>query len=177
METIVFSLLGLIVLGAVIGCSSPAGLDIRNVAARAMEHRAGYGRATGGHPGDEVGELMEALNATQRELRAARVQLELSRQQPFPQGKDGGPWVAGRRAGRTRSTTRSRRSAGGRVDQRRAAAAICVRTRRGLQPEPDPGAGQAGALITRQIAEFTAPQQPRRNCSTSILWCAATCNS
>ena len=178
METIVFSLLGLIVLGAVIGLFfTRLAWDIRNVAARAMDIVQGYrGEQLAVTRGDEVGELMEALNATQRELRAREVQLELSRQQHFHKEKMvamgslaaalaheiNNPIAA--ICGVAESISDVRRSH------------LCPNQGVVCQPELILEQAKRVALITRQIAEFTAPQPAEAQLLDLNSLVRSTCN-
>lgn len=89
LEGTALSLVGMLVLGAVTTLFfSRLTIDIGRLEARAREVVRGYR----GDPleitrGDEIGGLMQAVNAMQSDLRAREVQLELSRQQHFHREK------------------------------------------------------------------------------------------
>ena len=88
-ETVFFSFLGIIIVGVVMAIFfTRLTWDIGRVGRRAMAIVKGYrGTPLELTRGDEVGELMQAINEMQSELRERERQLELSRQQQFHQEK------------------------------------------------------------------------------------------
>lgn len=162
LETIVFSLFGLIVLGTVTALFfSQLTWDIRNLATRAMAIVQGYrGLPLPITRGDEVGELMGALNTMQLELRKHETQIELSRQQHFHKEKMAAvgslaaqlaheinnPIAAIAGVAQSISEVRGNQRCGSR-------GVVC-------QPELILEQARRVSLITRQIAEFTAPHSP-----------------
>jgi two-component system, NtrC family, sensor kinase len=159
-ETIVFSLLGLTVLGAVTALFfSKLAWDIRNVAARAIDIVQGYrGAPMPVSRGDEVGDLMAALNNMQHELRRHETQLELSRQQHFHKEKMAAVGsLAAQLAHEINNPIAAIAGIAQSIDEVRqnqccsSSGALC-------QPELIIEQAKRVALITRQIAEFTAPQ-------------------
>ena len=89
LEGTALSLVGMLVLGAVTTLFfSRLTIDIGRLEARAREVVRGYrGVPLQITRGDEIGGLMQAVNAMQSDLRAREVQLELSRQQHFHREK------------------------------------------------------------------------------------------
>jgi signal transduction histidine kinase len=162
LESIVFGLIGLIVLGTVTALFfSQLTWDIRNVAARAMAIVKGYrGQPLPVNRGDEVGELMDALNTMQHELRKHEAQIELARQQHFHREKMA---AVGSLAAQLAHEINNPIAAIAGVAQ----SISDVRTGRQCSNElsvchPELILEQARrvSLITRQIAEFTAPHPP-----------------
>ena len=84
-ETILFSFLGIIIAGAIMTIFfTRLTWDIRRVGTRAMAIVKGYrGQELVISRTDEIGDLMEAINQMQSELRDRERQIELSRQQHF----------------------------------------------------------------------------------------------
>lgn len=85
LETLFFLFLGIVVVGAAITIFfTRLTWDIRRVGARAVAVVKGYrGRPLEVTRGDEIGDLMVAINQMQDELRNREKQIELSRQQQF----------------------------------------------------------------------------------------------
>ncbi len=160
LEIIVFSLVGLIVLGAVTALFfTQLAWDIRNVAARAIAIVHGYrGQHLPISRGDEVGELMEALNNMQTELREREAQLELSRQQHFHKEKMA---AVGSLAAQLAHEINNPIAAIAGVAQSISDVRQthhCPNQGVVCQPELIMEQAKRVALITRQIAEFTSPQ-------------------
>ena len=155
-------LLGAVLFGAVVTVflTRLAG-DIRKLAARALDIVSGYrGPPVKVTRHDEVGDLMEAINRMQSELRQWEQQLEIAREQRFHKEKMAaiGSLAAAVAheinnpiaaiAGIARSMKAAGRPAVDPADSDRAEL-ILAQTRR-------------IGTISRQIAEFTAPRSPER---------------
>ena len=160
LETVVFSLLGLTVLGAITALFfSQLAWDIRNVAVRAIDIVQGYrGAPLPITRGDEVGELMAALNNMQHELREHEAQLELSRQQHFHREKMVAVGsLAAQLAHEINNPIAAITGIAQSIDEVRQNR-CCPSSDTRCQPELIIEQAKRVALITRQIAEFTAPQ-------------------
>lgn len=162
LEAVVFGLFGLTVLGTVTALFfSQLTWDIRNVAARAMAIVKGYR----GDPlpltrGDEVGELMDALNNMQRELRRHEAQIELARQQHFHREKMAAVGsLAAQLAHEINNPIAAIAGVAQSISEVRAGR-LCSNDLAICRPELILEQAKRVALITRQIAEFTAPHPP-----------------
>jgi signal transduction histidine kinase len=159
LEAVVFSLIGLIVLGTATALFfSQLTWDIRNVAARAMAIVQGYrGQPLPVTRGDEVGELMVALNNMQLELRKHEAQIELARQQHFHREKMAAVGsLAAQLAHEINNPIAAIAGVAQSIGEVRAGR-LCSNELSICHPELILEQARRVALITRQIAEFTAP--------------------
>lgn len=157
--TLFFLFMGVIVVGAVMTIFfSRLTWDIRRVGGRAMAIVKGFrGRSLDVTRGDEVGDLMRAVNQMQIELRDRERQLELGRQQQFHHEKMAA--VGSLAAAVAHEINNPIMAISG-------LAQVLIEQ----HPESDPDnkevlgmiVDQAKriALITRQISEFSLPQSP-----------------
>jgi signal transduction histidine kinase len=162
MEILVFSLLGISMLGIVTALFfTQLAWDIRHVAVRAVAVVKGYrGEPLPVTRGDEVGELMEALNHVQQELRSHELQLELSRQQTFHKEKMAAVGsLAAQLAHEINNPIAAISGVAQSISDVRSTH-HCPNHGIVCQPELILEQAKRVALITRQIAEFTAPQSP-----------------
>ena len=162
LETVVFSLIGLLVLGTATALFfSQLTWDIRNVAARAMAIVQGYrGQPLPVTRGDEVGELMDALNNMQLELRKHEAQIELARQQHFHREKMAAVGsLAAQLAHEINNPIAAIAGVAQSIGEVRAGR-LCSNESSICHPELILEQARRVALITRQIAEFTAPHPP-----------------
>jgi signal transduction histidine kinase len=162
LEAVVFSLIGLIVLGTATALFfSQLTWDIRNVAARAMAIVQGYrGQPLPVTRGDEVGELMVALNNMQLELRKHEAQIELARQQHFHREKMAAVGsLAAQLAHEINNPIAAIAGVAQSIGEVRAGR-LCSNELSICHPELILEQARRVALITRQIAEFTAPHPP-----------------
>ena len=160
LEGTALSLIGMIVLGAVTTLFfSRLTLDIGKLETRAREVVRGYrGAPLEVTRGDEIGGLMQAVNAMQSDLRAREVQLEISRQQHFHREKMA---AIGSLAAAVAHEINN-------PIQAIAGVAQSIRDVRGTHNCPTSGVvcrpelileqAQRVSVITRQIADFSVPR-------------------
>lgn len=162
LEAVLFSLFGLLVLGTVTALFfSQLTWDIRKLADRAMAIVQGYrGEPLPLTRGDEVGELMGAVNTMQSELRRHEAQMELARQQHFHREKMAAVGsLAAQLAHEINNPIAAIAGVAQSICEARGAGQCSNRTPQ-CHPELILDQARRVAAITRQIAEFTAPHSP-----------------
>lgn len=161
LETLFFVFFGVVLLGAVMTIFfARLTWDIRRVGGRAMAIVKGYrGSSLKVTRGDEVGELMSAINHMQSELRDRERLLEVSRQQQFHQEKMAAVGtLAAAVAHEINNPIMAISGIAQAMVEHHSHCPQCEAFSDDCRPEVILEQARRVSLITRQIAEFSTPQ-------------------